>query len=71
MARTSRDPASGQDLGKNSTRSEKLTGTIPEERPSVKKELERCKEISDKRQTAKQLMKDLEKFAPPSKIDAR
>ncbi|MDY6338792.1 MAG: PcfB family protein [Saccharofermentans sp.] len=71
MARTSKDPASGQDLGKNSTRSEKLTGTIPEERPSVRKELERCKEISDKRQTAKQLMKDLEKFAPPSKIDAR
>ena len=40
-------------------------------RESVRKELERCKEISDKRQTAKQLMKDLEKFAPPSKIDAR
>lgn len=71
MARTSRNPASGQDLGKNSKRSERQTGTTLEERPSVRKDLERCKKLSEEKQTAKQLMKDLEKFAPPKKIDPR
>ena len=71
MARTSQDPASGQDLGKSAKRRERQTDTIPDKRPSVREDLERCKKISEEKQSAKQLMKELEKFAPPKKIDAR
>ena len=72
MARTSRSPASGQDFGKKSKTDESITSKIvPEERPSVKKKLDECRKISEEKQASKQLMKDLQKFAPPKKIDPR
>ena len=72
MARTSRDPASGQESGKKSKDGESITLTTnPEKRPSVRKKLEECKKISDERQSAKNLAEELEKIAPPKKPEMR
>lgn len=72
MARTSRNPASGQDLGKNSKRKENETFLVdPEKKPSVKKKLEDCRVIAAEKQASKELMRELQKFAPPKKIDPR
>ncbi len=72
MARTSRDPASGQESGKKSKKDETIISTTePESRPSVRKKLEECKKISDEKQAAKTLAKELEKIAPPKKPDVR
>ena len=72
MARTSRDPASGQESGKKSKKDETIISTTePESRPSVRKKLEECKKISDEKQAAKSLAKELEKIAPPKKPDVR
>ena len=37
----------------------------------VRKKLEECKKISDEKQAAKTLAKELEKIAPPKKPDVR
>ena len=72
MARTSGDPASGQDLGARSKKDGSMISTTePESRPSVRKKLEECKKISDERQSAKTLAKELEKISPPKKPDMR
>ena len=72
MARTSRNPASGQESGKKSKKDETIISTTePESRPSVRKKLEECKKISDEKQAAKSLAKELEKIAPPKKPDVR
>ena len=72
MARTSRDPASGQESGKKSKKDETIISTTePESRPSVRKKLEECKKISDEKQAAKTLAKELEKIAPPKKPEVR
>ena len=72
MARTSRDPASGQESGKKSKKDETIISTTePESRPSVRKKLEECKKISDEKQATKTLAKELEKIAPPKKPDVR
>lgn len=60
MARTSRDPASGQDFSKNSTKDEdRTTLADPEKRPSVRKKLEEAKAVAAERQIAKVLEKSM------------
>ena len=62
MARTSRDPASGQDLEPSSRKDDRKTFSVdPNDRPSVRKKLEKAKEISEGRQAAKELEKLLSK----------
>ena len=69
MARTSRDPASGQDSGRKSRKSERTAYTSDTgNRPSVKEKLDECKSKAAERQSVKDLMKSLEKFAPPDKL---
>lgn len=68
MARTSRDPASGQDYGKNSRKEEVKTSSLnPEDRPSVRKKLEEAKAVVAERQASKELSKMLEKTTPKHK----
>ena len=43
----------------------------PEKKPSVRKKLEDCRVIAAEKQASKELMRELEKFAPPKKIDPR
>ena len=65
MARTSRDPASGQDSGPKSRKDESKTFSAdPEKRPSVRKKLEEAKVVAAERQASKDLSKMLEKTAP-------
>ena len=45
--------------------------TEPEKKPSVRKKLEECKKISEDRQSAKNLAKELDKITPPKKPDVR
>ena len=62
MARTSRDPASGQNFEKKSrdgTRSESVID--PEKRPSVRKKLEECKEVAAEKEASKALEKMFDK----------
>ena len=56
MARTSRDPASGQDYGQRSRKDGKATSTTePEKRPSVRKKIEQAKVVAAEKQAAKVL----------------
>ena len=72
MARTSRNPASGQDFGASSKKDgSTISMTEPEKKPSVRKKLEECKKISEDRQSAKNLAKELDKITPPKKPDVR
>lgn len=65
MARTSRDPASGQDFGPRSKKGENtISSTDAEMRPSVREKLEKAKEIAAEKQAAKQLSRMLDKTAP-------
>lgn len=65
MARTSRDPASGQDFGPKSKRDEStISLTDAEMRPSVREKLEKAKVVAAEKQTAKQLSRMLDKTAP-------
>ena len=65
MARTSRDPASGQDYGQRSRRDEKVTSTIePEKRPSVRKKLEDAKVVAAQKQASKVLERSVPKPNP-------
>ena len=62
MARTSRDPASGQDYGQRSRKDEsKIISADPEKRPSVRKKLEEAKTVAAERQFTKDLNKMLNK----------
>ncbi len=72
MARTSRDPASGQDFDKKSTKGEKLMPLAdPDKKPSVRKKLEDCKKIADEKQAAKDLARTVQKVVPTKKSDPR
>ena len=72
MARTSRDPASGQDFGKSSTKGERQNPLVDQDKkPSVRKKLEECKKIADERQTAKDLAKAMQKVVPNKTPDQR
>ena len=72
MARTSKDPASGQDYGKKSRGEGSLISSVePEKKPSVKKKLEECKKISDEKQATKELVRAMQKVAPTKKSDPR
>jgi len=65
MARTSRDPASGQDFGPKSKRDESTISLADAEmRPSVREKLEKAKVVAAEKQTAKQLSRMLDKTAP-------
>ena len=65
MARTSRDPASGQDFGPKSKRDEStISLTDAEMRPSVREKLEKAKVVAAEKQAAKQLSRMLDKTAP-------
>lgn len=62
MARTSRDPASGQDYGQRSRKDEpRIFSADPEKRPSVKKKLEEAKAVAAEKQFTKELTKMLDK----------
>ena len=72
MARTSRDPASGQDFGKSSTKGERQILLVDQDKkPSVRKKLEECKKIADERQPAKDLAKAMQKIVPNKTPDQR
>ena len=65
MARTSRDPASGQNFGKKSKEGVSLISSDdPDKRPSVKKKLEECRKISTEKQATKDLIKAMQKAGP-------
>lgn len=65
MARTSRDPASGQGFEQRSRKDDRTTSMArPEDRPSVRKKLEEAKKISAEKQVAKDLAKVLQKTSP-------
>jgi len=65
MARTSRDPASGQDSGQKLRKDESRTSSVdPDKRPSVRKKLEDAKAVAAQKQASKDLSKLLEKTAP-------
>ena len=67
MARTSKDPASGQSFEQKSRKGEdKMPLGDPEKRPSVRKKLEEAKVISAERQAAKDLAKTLGRSAKKS-----
>lgn len=67
MARTSKDPASGQSFEQKSKRDEdKMPLGDPEKRPSVRKKLEKAKEIAAEKQAAKDLAKTLGRSAKKS-----
>ena len=62
MARTSRDPASGQDFGPKLKKDEKETSINDlEKRPSVRKKLENAKIVAAEKQTAKVLERSARK----------
>lgn len=62
MARTSRDPASGQDFDKRSKKDERsILSADPENRPSVRKKLEECKKIAKEKQAAKDMARTVKK----------
>lgn len=62
MARTSRDPASGQDYGQRSRKDEpRIFSADPEKRPSVRKKLEEAKAVAAEKQFTKELTKMLDK----------
>ena len=68
MARTSRDPASGQNSVKRSKNKEDRTvSEDAEKRPSVRKKLEQAKIIAAEKQAAKELSKAAEKVVPKSR----
>ena len=68
MARTSRDPASGQNSVKRSKSKEDRTiSEDAEKRPSVRKKLEQAKIIAAEKQAAKELAKATEKIIPKSR----
>ena len=68
MARTSRDPASGQNFEKRSKNNDYTTiSDDAEKRPSVRKKLEQAKIIAAERQAAKELTKAMEKTVPTSR----
>ena len=70
MARTSRDPASGQDFEKRSKKSGRLMPSAdPESRPSVRKKLEECRKISADKQATKELIRAMRKTG--SSLDKR
>ena len=72
MARTSRDPASGQDSDKRSTKGEKLMPLEgPEKKPSVREKLKECKKISDEKQAAKELARTVQNVLPTKKSEPR
>ena len=65
MARTSRDPASGQDFEKKSKKESKvISSTDPDERPSVREKLKECKKIAETEQLGKELEKNVQRIAP-------
>ena len=62
MARTSRDPASGQDYGQRSRKDEpRIFSADPEKRTSVKKKLEEAKAVAAEKQFTKELTKMFDK----------
>ena len=68
MARTSRDPASGQDFGPKSKRDESTISLADAEmRPSVREKLEKAKVVAAEKQASKELSRMLEKTAPKPK----
>ncbi|MCR5616946.1 MAG: PcfB family protein [Clostridiales bacterium] len=68
MARTSRDPASGQDYGQKSREDESKTFSADSnKRPSVRKKLEKAKVVAAEKQASKELSRMLEKTAPKPK----
>ncbi len=72
MARTSRDPASGQDFEKSSTKNERQIPLADQDKkPSVRKKIEECKKIADERQTAKNLAKTMQNVVPNKTPDLR
>ena len=72
MARTSGDPASGQDLERNSRTERKvISSTDPKDKPSVRKKLKECKEIADEQNAGKTLAKTVQKLAPKHTPDPR
>lgn len=72
MARTSGDPASGQDLEKSSrTERKAISSTDPKDKPSVRKKLKECKEIADEQNAGKTLAKTVQKLAPKHTPDPR
>ena len=72
MARTSGDPASGQDLERSSRTERKvISSTDPKDKPSVRKKLKECKEIADEQNAGKTLAKTVKKLAPKHTPDPR
>ena len=72
MARTSGDPASGQDLERNSRTERKvISSTDPKDKPSVRKKLKECKEIADEQNAGKTLAKTVQKLASKHTPDPR
>lgn len=68
MARTSRDPASGQNSVKRSkSKEDRTVSEDAEKRPSVRKKLEQAKIIAAEKQAAKELTKATEKIVPKSR----
>ena len=68
MARTSRDPASGQDYEQKSRKDEsKIYSADPDKRPSVRAKLEKAKAVAAEKQASKELSRMLEKTAPKPK----
>ena len=68
MARTSRDPASGQDFEPRSRKEDRKTYMVkPEDRPSVRQKLEEAKKISAEKKVAIDVKKVLQRLAGPSK----
>lgn len=62
MARTSRNPASGQDFDKRSKKDERsILSADPENRPSVRKKLEECKKIAKEKQAGKDMARTVKK----------
>lgn len=72
MARTSRSPASGQDLEKKSRTEKSIASMIePESRPSVREKLKECKKVADEQNTGKALAETVQKLAPKHTPDPR
>ena len=72
MARTSRDPASGQNSGRKwKTERNNITIPSPEKRPSVRKKLEQYKKVSEERNAIKRFARIVQKNGPSPKPDPR
>ena len=71
MARTSRNPASGLDSGKNSRKSARTDSIDPEDRPSVRKKLEELKTTAAQKKAANDIKKTIKHIPAPKKPDMR